>query len=487
MSPPEGEDLREVHLQALLLDAVDAAIIATDLDAVVTDWNMGAQRLYGWSREEAVGRSVMELIVPESDRAQARATLAGMLPNGYWEGEFQVCRRDGSTFPAYVRNALFCGLDGERAGIVGVSMNISRRVETDWRLRAARDYMRAVTDSMGDGLFTLDAAGRLIYLNPAGERLLGRRNEELVGQLMHDAIGTGEDVLRHRDGSELAVEMTSSDFETEDGVRGRVVVFRDVTERRERERRLQEELETLDWARRLRDAMADERLVLHAQPIVDVRTGVVAAHELLVRMIDEDGGLIPPGSFLPAAEECGLVVELDRWVISRAAELAGGGHPVHLNLSAYSVGVPGVADHFHAEARRAGADPSLIVVELTETALLRQGPAVGAFFERLKVTGCRLALDDFGTGYGGFSHLKHLPVDFLKIDIEFVADLVDDEGSRQVVHAVVGLAHGFGQQTVAEGVEDEPTLALLGDLGVDLAQGYGIARPGPVAEVLGAG
>lgn len=487
MSPHEGEDLREIHLQALLLDAVDAAIIATDLGAVVTHWSKGAQRLYGWSREEAVGRCVMELTVPESDRARARSTLVGMLPTGYWEGEFEVCRRDGSTFPAYVRNALFCGLDGERAGVVGVSVDISRRVETDWRRRAARDYMRAVTDSIGDGLFTLDTAGRLIYLNPAGERLLGRRNDELVGQLMHDVIGTREDVLRHRDGRELAVEMTSSDFETEDGVQGRVVVFRDVTERRERERRLEEQLETLAWARRLRDALADDRLVLHAQPIVDVRTGAVAAHELLVRMVDGDGGLIPPGSFLPAAEECGLVLELDRWVISRAAELAGDGHPVHVNLSAHSVAAAGIADHFHAEARRASADPSNMIVELTETVLLRQGPATGAFFEGLKATGCRLALDDFGTGYGGFSYLKRLPVDFLKIDIEFVADLVDDEGSRQVVRAVVGLAHGFGQRTVAEGVEDEPTLALLGHLGVDLAQGYGIARPAPVAEVLGAG
>ncbi len=137
MPPHEGEELREIDLQALLLDAVDAATIATDLDAVVTHWSKGAQRLYGWSREEAVGRSVMELTVHERDRARARFTLAGMLPTGHWEGEFEVCRRDGSTFPAYVRNAVFCGLDGERAGIVWVSVDISRRVETDWRLRAA--------------------------------------------------------------------------------------------------------------------------------------------------------------------------------------------------------------------------------------------------------------------------------------------------------------------------------------------------------------
>ena len=99
--------------------------------------------------------------------------------------------------------------------------------------------------------------------------------------------------------------------------------------------------------------------------------------------------------------------------------------------------------------------------------------------------GCRLALDDFGTGYGGFTYLKRLPVNFLKIDIEFVRDLPSNEASQQVVKAIVSLARGFGQQTVAEGVEDEATLRMLREFGVDYGQGYGIARPKPVAEVLG--
>jgi EAL domain-containing protein (putative c-di-GMP-specific phosphodiesterase class I) len=144
-------------------------------------------------------------------------------------------------------------------------------------------------------------------------------------------------------------------------------------------------------------------------------------------------------------------------------------------------------EYFRSELRRTGADPSLIVVELTETALVSDEAAAEAFIERVGSLGCKLALDDFGTGYGGFSYLKRLPVDFLKIDIEFVRDLLTNQASRHVVAAVVSLARGFGQQTVAEGVEDPETLALLHEFGVDFAQGYGLGRPVPVAEALGAG
>ena len=145
-------------------------------------------------------------------------------------------------------------------------------------------------------------------------------------------------------------------------------------------------------------------------------------------MRDWDGAAIAPNRFLPAAEEYGVIVDVDRWVISRAVE---------------------------------------------------------AFIQSIESFGCKLALDDFGTGYGGFVYVKRLPVDYLKIDIEFVRDLVVNQASQEVVRAIVGLARGFGQQTVAEGAEDDRSLKLLRELGVDYAQGYGIARPAPVEEVLG--
>jgi len=136
-----------------------------------------------------------------------------------------------------------------------------------------------------------------------------------------------------------------------------------------------------------------------------------------------------------------------------------------LNISARSVGDPGILSHIRHAIQRSGADPRKMVFEITETALLSDRSAAQGFVEGLHKLGCKLALDDFGTGYGGFTYLKHLPIDYLKIDMEFVRDVRDSPGSQNVVKAIVGLAQGFGLKTVGEGVEDEPTLNLLRELG----------------------
>jgi EAL domain-containing protein (putative c-di-GMP-specific phosphodiesterase class I) len=168
----------------------------------------------------------------------------------------------------------------------------------------------------------------------------------------------------------------------------------------------------------------------------------------------------------------------------RAGDDAGGrGRPVEVNVSARSVGDPAVIEHIERCLARSGADPGLVVFEITETALIDDASAALAFAERVRALGSKLALDDFGTGFGTFTYLKQLPVDYLKIDIEFVRDLATNSASHHVVQAVVALARAFGLQTIAEGVEDGATLELLRELGVDLAQGYFIARPAPLPIV----
>jgi EAL domain-containing protein (putative c-di-GMP-specific phosphodiesterase class I) len=148
-----------------------------------------------------------------------------------------------------------------------------------------------------------------------------------------------------------------------------------------------------------------------------------------------------------------------------------------MNVSAHSLSDPSFYDYVEAELRRSGADPALLVFELTETALVQDQAATENFALRIHGLGCKLALDDFGTGYGGFTYLKQLPIDFLKIDIEFVRDLATNPASRHVVQAVVALARGFDLKTVAEGVEDARTLAMLREYGVDYAQGFHVGRP----------
>ncbi|MBJ7330735.1 MAG: EAL domain-containing protein [Solirubrobacteraceae bacterium] len=483
----------EIHLQAHLLDAVDVTVVATDLAGIITHWNHGAQRALGWDPGDAIGRPLIELTAVAGQLGTTADVLDEIRRAGQWEGELEVSRRDGTRFPGYVRASLFHDLDGARAGIVGVCVDVSTQIETERRLRAASDYQRAITDNMGEGLYTLDVEGRLMYLNRAGEELLGWRSFELEGEVMHDitrgprldgiAVRSDEHVFVRRDETELPVEVTAAPFQTADGVRGTVVVFQDITERKERERELERQLEQVSWIGRLRAALAEDRFELHAQPIVDLATGATVQHELLIRLRDEDGTLVAPGQFLPTAERFGLIGEIDQWVTKQGIGHAACGHPVELNLSAQSLGDPDLLNLIRAELRRTGADPALVAFEITETALVQDAAAAEAFITRLRELGCRVALDDFGTGYGGFTYLKCLPITDLKIDIEFVRDLTESHASQEVVRAVVSLARGFGQQTVAEGVEDRATMDLLRELGVDRAQGFAIARPAPVADV----
>lgn len=396
------------------------------------------------------------------------------------------------------------------AAVVVCHDDITARVAVDRALGAARDHLRAVTDSMGEGLFTLDADGRVTYMNQVAERLLGWSLAELfgrpvqglthgLGQKADPSAGPGgpmvqaqragevvrahDDAFLRRDGTELPVAYTAAPLATVNGVQGFVVLFSDATERKAREAALVADAEKLTWIARINTALEEDRFVLHAQPIVDLGTGSVVQRELLVRMTDPQGAVIPPGAFLPTAEAYGLIGEIDRWVIRHGLDLAAAdGQAVQINLSARSVGDQVVLTHIEQSLQQTGVDPALVVFEITETALIQDEAASRRFAERLHDLGCGLALDDFGTGYGGFTYLKRFPLDMVKIDIEFVRDAVVNERSRHVIQAVVALAASFDVQTVAEGIEDEATLQLVRTLGVNLGQGYHIARPGPIGS-----
>ena len=496
----------EGALPAALLDAIDASVIATDMDGNVLSWNKGAETLYGWTREEAVGRNARDLIVPE-DTAEAKQMVAELSRDGRWEGELHVLRKDGTPFTAYVRHRLVLDADGAPSAIVGVAVDISRRVAAETELLQSRNYAQAVTECMGEGLFTLDVEGRITYVNRAAEELLGAAEGELRGRDVGAAVLAPRDGERRRfaespmsralarevtvrvaqdtfatPSGELHVSYTATPFQTADGIQGCVVIFQDAAERRAREEEGMRNAATLAVMEQVEDALANDRFVLHAQPIVDLRSGETVRHELLLRMLGEDGSLIAPGAFLPVCEQTALIGEIDWWVIRRAARLAGAGSPVQANISARSVGDPDVLEHIERCVAQYGVAPGSLIIEITETALVGDEAAARAFVEQLHDIGCGVALDDFGTGYGSLSYLKQLPVDHLKLDIEFVRDVVESEASRHVVQAIVALARDFGLQTVGEGVEDAATLEALRGFGVDFAQGYHLARPAPFLE-----
>jgi EAL domain-containing protein (putative c-di-GMP-specific phosphodiesterase class I) len=256
-------------------------------------------------------------------------------------------------------------------------------------------------------------------------------------------------------------------------------VFRDITEEKKEQAAAQRELDALTWLGRVRDAIDENRLVLYSQPIIPLADGQ-PSEELLLRMIGRDNEVILPGSFLPVAEKYGLIGEIDRWVITQAAQLAATGRGmIEANLSAASIGTSDLLPFIQQQIREANADPAMLVFEITETALMHDIASGEAFARGLARLGCGLALDDFGTGFGSFTYLKRLPVTHLKIDTEFVRELATNPDDLHVVKAIVGLARAFGLKTIAEGVEDEQALALLRAEGVDFAQGFHLGRPAP--------
>lgn len=240
--------------------------------------------------------------------------------------------------------------------------------------------------------------------------------------------------------------------------------------------------QSLTWLQQIRSAILNERLVLHAQPVLALDgSDPGPMFELLVRMQDEAGALIAPSSFLPTAEQFGLIREIDRWVLKHGLEFAARGNRVSINLSARSLADPDLADRIGGELARTGAQAGMVTFEFTETAAVSSVEDAHALTEALRALGCNVALDDFGTGFGTFVLLKHLPVTALKIDTEFVRSLSSSPSDQRIVRAIVGIAADAGMLTVAEGVEDAGALALLREYGVSFAQGYHIARPAPLA------
>ncbi len=246
----------------------------------------------------------------------------------------------------------------------------------------------------------------------------------------------------------------------------------------------------ITWAERIREALEEDRFTLYAQPIVELSSGVVRQHELLLRMLDQQGDVIPPAAFLGVAERFDLMQELDRWVVSHAIRYmgeqrrAGRDLVFEVNISGSSTGDPDLLTVIEDELRESEIDPVNLVLEVTETAAVANIPRAQQFAARLAELGCRFALDDFGAGFGSFYYLKHLPFDLLKIDGEFVRSCTTNQTDQLLIRAAVDIARGLGKRTIAEYVGDDETVELLRRLGVDYAQGFHIGLPAPLAQRL---
>jgi predicted signal transduction protein with EAL and GGDEF domain len=248
----------------------------------------------------------------------------------------------------------------------------------------------------------------------------------------------------------------------------------------------------------LRRALKSDELQLHFQPILDLETGEVARAEALLRWQEPERGLVMPAGFIPLAEESGLGHAIGQWVLDAACRQARawrdgsvGAVAICVNLSASQLRDAGLVTDLRKTLERTGCAPDWLEFEITETSMVRDVEGASLVLAKLRALGVRIAIDDFGTGFSSLSHLRHLPVDVLKVDRAFVADIElpgasnrrrDTAGGAAIVSAVIGLARGLGLGVVAEGVEKQAQLDFLRAQGCGHCQGYLICPPLPAAE-----
>ena len=240
----------------------------------------------------------------------------------------------------------------------------------------------------------------------------------------------------------------------------------------------------------LKTALDEGRIVPHYQSIVDLGTGEIAAFEALARLVQRDGTVLAPAAFMPGAEQTGLVVPLGAVMLEQACAQAcrwsaagGDATAVAVNVSSRQLESGNLAAVVRGALERTGLAPRRLHLELTETAIMDLDPDVLRQLSMVRDLGVQIGLDDFGTGYASLTHLRRLPLDFVKIDRSFTSGLGRDAGDERIVSAVIDLARNLGLRSVGEGVETAQQLARLRELGCDEGQGYLFARPAPASEL----
>jgi EAL domain-containing protein (putative c-di-GMP-specific phosphodiesterase class I) len=262
---------------------------------------------------------------------------------------------------------------------------------------------------------------------------------------------------------------------------------------------------------RLHDALKQDHLILHFQPIIPLEhipRGLMSTtewpiyeellsvvpqeeqiKEVLLRLDDPSWGLVLPGAFLPTAERFNMMDKIDHWVINAALrQLAGLQQEGYLgmftiNLSAQTIADEELIENIEQLVISTGVDPTRVIFEVTETSAVSNLVSANEFIVRLSALGCRFALDDFGSGFSSFSHLKNIPVDFVKIDGIFVRGVATDPSDQAIVHSINDIAHSLGKKTVAEYVENAEILQFLYESGVDYVQGHFLSPPKDIADI----
>ncbi|MCB0940537.1 MAG: PAS domain S-box protein [Mycobacterium sp.] len=457
----------------------------------------------GASPEHWLGRPLLEFVAAEDVQAHAdRWQKVGA--GGVVSQRVRMRSVDGAAHWFHVNVKPFFDAEGNRDGAVIAAHLVDEEVaaeqateEANRQKAIADERFRRSMENAAVGMCLMSAEGRVEEVNQQMCRFLGYEADTLL-QMTWDEVTDPDyreenwtninamlkgrsDSYRminqyvHADGHQIWGDHSVTCIRDAGGrLENFLIQVTDVTpvERELRER--------LEFGESLSSAIADGRLVAYAQPIVDARSGEVVEEELLVRMVGIDGQVMVPDEFLPQARRFGMMPTIDRFMLTRAIELARAGRRVDVNISAASINDAATMSAIVEELRQAGDVAGRLSFEITEHTALASTELAERFSEDMRRLGCRLALDDFGTGFGSFTELRGMAVNKLKIDQSFVFGLLRNPQDESVVRAIIDIAREFGLLTTAEGVEDAAIRDRLVELGVDQLQGYLVGRPAPV-------
>lgn len=371
----------------------------------------------------------------------------------------------------------------------------------------AGELFRAIAECSQDAIVATAPDGTVIWWNSAAEQLYGYPGREAIGRSIAKLIFPEQSVARERkmrfsvlggepadhyeaehrrrDGSLVSVGLSLSPLHDPGGrLIGVSMVAHDIGERKRRERQLVRQVARHAHLQRIQWALAEQRLLLYGQPLVDLRSGLATRHEVLLRLPPDqgDGDVVAAAEFLPVAEEFGLIRELDRWVLENVFPLLRD-RRLHVNLCGQSIADPETAVTIERGLRAHGCDPSWLTIEASEKLVHEDPDAMREFAARMERLGCGLALDDLAEPSSAAMRLEQLPARYVKIDRSLVAQLPKGRSDQQQVRSIVQTARAFGAKTIADGLETQASLSLLKRTGVDYAQGFLLGHPAPLATL----
>lgn len=461
----EGDTAKEFRLQHRSGVWIDIEAAAQNM---VEDDDIGGILVHV---RDVTGRKVLEA---DLQHKAFHDDLTGLANRGAFRKEVRKLVDRGKTV-----SVIFIDLDGFKSvNDTGGHKQGDRLLQLAAERILAVAPTHAVVARLGGDEFAIALQLPVHSAASLAELLVARLSESYTIDGVAVTIGASAGVSASdvfADGDRLISDADTAMYEAKSSEASQVVVFDPAM----RSRRL----EQIELRSRLRKAISDEEFVLHFQPAVDLVTGSWVGVESLVRWEQPGIGLVPPGAFIGAAENSGLIVELGRWILNEACREAASWPAersdtwIAVNVSPRQFRDPGLLTDIESAVASSGLEPHRLVIEITESVLMEDIEAAGERLNALRHMGIRLAIDDFGTGYSSLAYLQSLPFDILKIDRSFVIEATTEPSHLKLLTMINRLGHDLGLVTLIEGIETPEQAKLVEGIHVDLAQGYYFARP----------